>query len=206
MSRLPGVLFCDNEGVWLAHRNNVGRRGLSVPAGVAEIYRPSNPKNKSIRYFRCRTTQNYLPMSSSCSFIQVFGPRPAARTPAHSAERRVKQERAGPYRLRTGKGACAVASWALRIGFVFFVAHEKHRPGRGEEYLTRVEAEFDGKKEKGTRHRTGPPSPQSRRATYPFVTTGGGALPLPTCAQPVMLRSASTAAIATVSFFIGESP
>jgi hypothetical protein len=27
-----------------------------------------------------------------------------------------------------------------------------------------------------------------------LVTTGGGALPLPTCAQPVMLRKVSTAA------------
>jgi hypothetical protein len=31
-------------------------------------------------------------------------------------------------------------------------------------------------------------------------------LPLPTCAQPAMLRSASTAAIATESFFMGSSP
>jgi hypothetical protein len=48
--------------------------------------------------------------------------------------------------------------------------------------------------------------PQPRRTTYPLVTTGGGALPLPTCAQPAMLRRASTAAIATESFFIGDTP
>jgi hypothetical protein len=47
-------------------------------------------------------------------------------------------------------------------------------------------------KRKGPGARFGSP-PQSRAATYPLVTTGGGALPLPTCAQPVMLRSASIA-------------
>src|SRR5262249_13691780 len=36
----------------------------------------------------------------------------------------------------------------------------------------------------------------------PLVTTGGGALPLPTFAQPAMLRSASTAAVASTIFFI----
>jgi hypothetical protein len=38
---------------------------------------------------------------------------------------------------------------------------------------------------------------------YPLVTTGGGALPLPTyCAQPAMLRRANIAAVARASFFI----
>ena len=43
-------------------------------------------------------------------------------------------------------------------------------------------------------------------ATYPFVTTGGGALPLPTLAQPAMLRRASTAAVASASFFMKNPP
>ena len=39
--------------------------------------------------------------------------------------------------------------------------------------------------------------------TYPLVTTGGGALPLPTyCAQPAMLRRANIAAVARASIFI----
>jgi hypothetical protein len=42
-------------------------------------------------------------------------------------------------------------------------------------------------------------------SNYPLVTTGGGALPLPTCAQPAMLRRANTAAVASANFFI-ESP
>jgi len=38
---------------------------------------------------------------------------------------------------------------------------------------------------------------------YPLVTTGGGALPLPTyCAQPTTLRRANIAAVARASFFI----
>ena len=42
------------------------------------------------------------------------------------------------------------------------------------------------------------------RPVYPLVITGGGALPLPIsyCAQPAMLKRASTAAIARASFFI----
>jgi len=36
----------------------------------------------------------------------------------------------------------------------------------------------------------------------PLVTTGGGALPLPTFAHPAMLRSANTAAVANTIFFI----
>jgi hypothetical protein len=45
--------------------------------------------------------------------------------------------------------------------------------------------------------------PNRGTATYPLVTTGGGALPLPTyCAQPAMLRRANTAAVARASFFI----
>ena len=49
--------------------------------------------------------------------------------------------------------------------------------------------------------------PQSRRTTYPLVTTGGGALPLPTYVpQPATLRRASVAAIARVSFFKGSPP
>jgi len=44
-------------------------------------------------------------------------------------------------------------------------------------------------------------------ATYPLVTTGGGALPLPTYVpQPATLRRASTAAIAKASFFMGSPP
>jgi hypothetical protein len=39
-------------------------------------------------------------------------------------------------------------------------------------------------------------------AAYPFVTTGGGALPLPVLAQPAMLSRASTAAVASASFFM----
>jgi len=40
-------------------------------------------------------------------------------------------------------------------------------------------------------------------SNYPFVTTGGGALPLPTpVPQPAMLRRASTAAVARASFFM----
>ena len=40
--------------------------------------------------------------------------------------------------------------------------------------------------------------PNRGTATYPLVTTGGGALPLPTyCAQPAMLRKANTAAVAS---------
>jgi hypothetical protein len=40
-------------------------------------------------------------------------------------------------------------------------------------------------------------------STYPLVTTGGGALPLPTyCAQPAMLRRANIATVAIASFFI----
>src|SRR5215469_16652587 len=45
---------------------------------------------------------------------------------------------------------------------------------------------------------------------YPLVTTGaagGGAFPLPMyCAQPAMLKRASTAAVPRVSFFIGVVP
>jgi hypothetical protein len=41
--------------------------------------------------------------------------------------------------------------------------------------------------------------------TYPLVTTGGGALPLPTpVPQPATLRRASTAAIAKAIFFMGS--
>ena len=43
----------------------------------------------------------------------------------------------------------------------------------------------------------------------PFVTTGGGALPLPmpmSCAQPAMLRRASTAAVNRATFFIELTP
>jgi hypothetical protein len=44
-------------------------------------------------------------------------------------------------------------------------------------------------------------------ATYPLVTTGGGALPLPTpVPQPATLRRASTAAIAKAIFFMGSPP
>jgi hypothetical protein len=43
-------------------------------------------------------------------------------------------------------------------------------------------------------------------SSYPFVTTGGGALPLPVLAQPAMLRRASTAAVARASFFMKELP
>lgn len=117
----------------------------------------------------------------------MLGPSPPARALAHPTERRVEQEWPAPHRLRAGNGACAVASWALHIGLGFSVAHENHRSGR-HEYLTQAEDEFDGKK-KGTR-RSRVPLAQSRMATYPLVTTGGGALPLPTCAQPVMLGSA----------------
>ena len=39
-------------------------------------------------------------------------------------------------------------------------------------------------------------------ARQPLVTTGGGALPLPVCAQPATLNSAITAAIAIATFFI----
>ncbi len=46
----------------------------------------------------------------------------------------------------------------------------------------------------------------SQIATYPLVTTGGGALPLPTCAQPAMLRRANTAAVARASFFMKLPP
>jgi hypothetical protein len=39
------------------------------------------------------------------------------------------------------------------------------------------------------------------------VTTGGGALPLPTyCAQPATLRRANTAAITSESFFMEATP
>jgi hypothetical protein len=42
-------------------------------------------------------------------------------------------------------------------------------------------------------------------ATYPLVTTGGGALPLPTpVPQPATLRRASVAAIAKAIFFMGS--
>ena len=42
-------------------------------------------------------------------------------------------------------------------------------------------------------------------ATYPLVTTGGGALPLPTpVPQPATLRRASTAAVAKAIFFMGS--
>jgi hypothetical protein len=38
--------------------------------------------------------------------------------------------------------------------------------------------------------------------TYPLVTTGGRALPVPRyCAQPAMLRMANIAAVARASFF-----
>jgi len=41
----------------------------------------------------------------------------------------------------------------------------------------------------------------------PLVTTGGGALPLPTyCAQPAMLRRASTAAVNRATFFMKVTP
>ena len=44
-------------------------------------------------------------------------------------------------------------------------------------------------------------------ATYPLVTTGGGALPLPTpVPQPATLRRASTAAVAKAIFFMGSPP
>jgi hypothetical protein len=46
---------------------------------------------------------------------------------------------------------------------------------------------------------------QNQYSNYPLVTTGGGVLPLPTCAQPAMLRRANTAAVASAIFFI-ESP
>ena len=41
---------------------------------------------------------------------------------------------------------------------------------------------------------------------YPFVTTGGGALPLPVLAQPAMLKRARTAAVARASFFMKKIP
>ena len=41
-----------------------------------------------------------------------------------------------------------------------------------------------------------------RCARQPFVTTGGGALPLPVWAQPATLSSAIMAAIAIATFFI----
>jgi hypothetical protein len=51
------------------------------------------------------------------------------------------------------------------------------------------------------------PVPSKLYSNYPLVTTGGGALPFPTyCAQPAMLRRASTAAIPKASFFIGVVP
>jgi hypothetical protein len=44
------------------------------------------------------------------------------------------------------------------------------------------------------------------RGNYPFVTTGGGALPLPVLAQPTMLRRARTAAVASASCFMKKLP
>jgi hypothetical protein len=50
-------------------------------------------------------------------------------------------------------------------------------------------------------------SPTRLYSNYPLVTTGGGALPFPMyCAQPAMLRSASTTAIPRESLFIGVVP
>jgi len=51
-----------------------------------------------------------------------------------------------------------------------------------------------------------PYNPNTTMDDYPFVTTGGGALPLPVLAQPAMLRRASTAAVAIASFFMKDSP
>jgi hypothetical protein len=65
------------------------------------------------------------------------------------------------------------------------------------------------KKGTGPSMKAGPP-PNACYSIYPLVTTGaagGGAFPLPTyCAQPAMLRRASTAAIPRESFFIGVVP
>jgi hypothetical protein len=57
-------------------------------------------------------------------------------------------------------------------------------------------------KKKGTAPRGPLPTPFGN---YPLVTTGGGALPLPTyCAQPAMLRRANIAAVASASFFMEQ--
>src|ERR1700722_16429881 len=61
-----------------------------------------------------------------------------------------------------------------------------------------------GPKKKGAGTRPALPPYNCCTATYPLVTTGGGALPLPTWAQPAMLRRANTAAVARASFFIGR--
>jgi len=57
------------------------------------------------------------------------------------------------------------------------------------------------RKEKGPA-RAGPFMSENGR--QPLVTTGGGALPLPTSAHPATLKSARTAAVAIASFFITQ--
>ena len=134
----------------------------------------------------------------------ALGLRFAAGAAAHPTGRRFEQKWSGSYRLGAGYRTRAPAGLA-RI--IFLLAHETTEPSRQPSrygVIVYETAAASGKR-KGTRRRPGPP-PQSRIATYPLVTTGGGALPLPTWAQPVMLRSASTAAIATVSFFMGSPP
>ena len=61
-------------------------------------------------------------------------------------------------------------------------------------------------KKKGAGTRPALPPYNCCIATYPLVTTGGGALPLPTSAQPAMLRRANTAAVARASFFMKRTP
>src|SRR5579864_7116864 len=67
------------------------------------------------------------------------------------------------------------------------------------------EAHGGRQKERG-RHKAGPSPIQLLYSNYPLVTTGGGALPLPTSAQPAMLRRANTAAVAITSFFMENTP
>jgi hypothetical protein len=89
------------------------------------------------------------------------------------------------------------------------LGHRAPRPGpyrgRGDELGLRAEmaSRHDARASRGVekgRREADPFLPfNPNRGNYPFVTTGGGALPLPVLAQPTMLRRARTAAVASAS-------